>query len=55
MSDPSEQEQLEIFDKRILYLLLTLQTAFYTSEVAVDFVARSLMEVFLSISKTNLV
>ena len=53
--DFSDEEQLEKFEIRVLYLLLTLQTVFYTSEAAIDFVATSLMELFLAISTTNLV
>jgi len=55
MEDLSEEDKLKMFEKRILYLLLTLQTAFYTSEAAIGFVVTSLMELFLAISKLNLV
>ncbi len=55
MEDLSEEDKLEMFEKRVLYLLLTLQTTFYTSEAAIGFVATSLMELFLAISKMNLV
>jgi hypothetical protein len=53
--DFNEEEILEKFEKRVLYLLLTLQTVFYTSEAAIEFVATSLMELFLAISTTKLV
>ncbi|CAF3876522.1 unnamed protein product [Rotaria sp. Silwood1] len=53
--DLSEEELLEVFEKRILYPVLTLQTVFYTSEAAIEFVVSSLMELFLAISTTNLV
>jgi hypothetical protein len=51
----SEEEQLKVFEKRVLYLLLTLQSVFYTSEAAINFVAGSLAELFLAISTKNLV
>jgi hypothetical protein len=51
----SEQEQLRIFEKRVLYLLLTLHSVFYTSEAAINFVVGSLAELFLAISTKNLV
>ncbi|CAF4672372.1 unnamed protein product [Rotaria sp. Silwood2] len=53
--DLSEEELLKMFEKRVLYLLLTLQTVFYTSEAAIDFVISNLMELFHAISKANLV
>ena len=51
----TQEEQLRVLEKRILYLLLTLQTAFYTSETAIDFVAKSLLELFQAISAKHLV
>ncbi len=51
----SEEEQLKMFEKRVLYLLLTLQSVFYTSEAAINFVIGSLVELFLAIATKNLV
>ena len=51
----SEEEQLKAFEKRVVYLLLTLQSVFYTSDAAVNFVVGSLAELFLAISTKNLV
>lgn len=39
-----EEEQLKKFEKRVLYLLFTLQSSFYTSEAAIEYVAKSLTE-----------
>ncbi len=50
----SEEEQLQIFEKNVLYVLFTLQSVFYTSEAAINFAARSLTEPFLAISMKNL-
>ena len=50
-----EKEQLKSFQKRVLYLLLTLQTMFSTSEAAIDFVVTSLSELFLAVSTNKLV
>ncbi|CAF0903708.1 unnamed protein product [Rotaria sordida] len=50
----SEEEQLKAFEKRVLYLLLTLQTVFYTSEAAIDFVTTNLTELFLAMAAKNL-
>lgn len=50
-----EKKEMESFEKRILYLLLTLQTMFYVSEAAIDFVASSLAELFLTIPMHKLV
>jgi hypothetical protein len=50
-----EKEQLKSFQRRVLYLLLTLQTMFSTSEAAIDFVVTSLSELFLAVSTNKLV
>ncbi|CAF3810936.1 unnamed protein product [Rotaria magnacalcarata] len=50
----TEEEVLKTFEKRILYLVLTLQTTFYTSEAAIQFVISNLMELLLVISTENL-
>lgn len=51
----SEEGQIEMFEKRILYMLLTLQTVYYTSEAAVEFVVSSLLEFFLGVSVDKLI
>ncbi|CAM4789040.1 unnamed protein product [Rotaria magnacalcarata] len=38
-TDDLNEEQLKTFEKRVLYTLLTLQTAFYTSEAAIEYAA----------------
>ncbi|CAF3345445.1 unnamed protein product [Rotaria sp. Silwood2] len=50
----TEEEVLKTFEKRILYLVLTLQTTFYTSEAAIQFVISNIMELLLVISTENL-
>ncbi|CAF2133147.1 unnamed protein product [Rotaria magnacalcarata] len=52
--DLSQEEQMKMFEKRILYMVLTLQTAYYTSEAAAEFVVSSLMELFLVVSTNKL-
>ncbi|CAF4631043.1 unnamed protein product, partial [Rotaria magnacalcarata] len=53
--DLSQEEQMKMFEKRILYMVLTLQTVYYTSEAAAEFVVSSLMELFLVVSTNKLV
>lgn len=48
-------EEIDMLEKRVLYLLLTLQTTFYASEAAISFVVTSLIELFFAVSKMNLV
>ena len=55
MESLNEDEQFKAFEKRVLYMLLTLQTAFHTSEAAVEYVATSLTELFQAVSLKNLV
>ncbi|CAM4786110.1 unnamed protein product [Rotaria magnacalcarata] len=52
--DLSQEEQMKMFEKRILYMVLTLQTVYYTSEAAAEFVVSSLMELFLVVSTNKL-
>lgn len=53
--DLNEEEVLKKFEKRILYLVFTLQATFYTSEAAIQFAISNLMELFLTISTEHLV
>ena len=51
----SPEEQIKVFEKSILYMVLTLQTIYYTSEGAAQFVISNLIELFLAISTAELV
>ncbi|CAF1315941.1 unnamed protein product [Adineta steineri] len=50
----NDEEQLELFEKRVLFMLLTLQSVFYTPETAINYVVESLTELFLAISTKHL-
>ncbi|CAF4347238.1 unnamed protein product, partial [Rotaria magnacalcarata] len=52
--DLSQEEQMKMFEKRIIYMVLTLQTVYYSSEAAAEFVVSSLMELFLAVSTNKL-
>ncbi|CAF5127149.1 unnamed protein product, partial [Rotaria magnacalcarata] len=43
--DLSQEEQMKMFEKRIIYMVLTLQTVYYSSEAAAEFVVSKLPEV----------
>ena len=51
----SPEEQIKVFEKRILCMVLTVQTIYYTSEGAAQFVISNLIELFLAISTAELV